>query len=219
MTTRPLAPALAALALGSLAGCTVENYGTVEVAAMCLPTATCTFAATCTNTYGTGYPGVDLLTNAAPSVGVGGSLLEVFQLDNLRVNNASSSNGLTNTNDATIEEFDMDYEVPGYTIPSFKVPTFQTVPAAGTATMFVYLIPPAAGLAMTGLIPANPTQVLISFRALGHFGDGATFETGKYQVPALVSQLGLYDFGCPTGKTLQQICPQPGQSDTILTCQ
>jgi len=213
MNDRLLRPALVSLALVGVAGCTVQNLGTVEVAAMCAPTQNCEFTPTCANSDALGAPVVDFLNSDY-------TFLYPFQFNNERVNNSSSgtTGGVTdtNTNDATIEQFLMTYEAPGYNLPSATSPQFATVPAAGSTTVVVILIPQAAGLALTAALPATQTEVIVHFRASGHFADGATFETGEYLVPVTVSHEGLYA-PCPGG-TLVSACPNTGQS-AIITCQ
>ena len=164
MNPRLLRPALASLALTSLVGCTVQNLGAVQVAAMCYPTADCTFAATCTNSDALGAPYVDLLTT-------GGTLLYPFEFDNQRLNNANATSGLTNTNDAVIEKFEMSYQAAGVSLPSATSPQFVVVPAAGTTVAAVILIPEVAGTALAAALPATPTEVIVHFKAAGHYED------------------------------------------------
>jgi hypothetical protein len=214
MNTKLIVPLLGVLALSSLGGCTEQNYGALEITAMCAPTADCTFSATCSAYDMNGYLYVDLVTT-------GGSLIYPFQFDNERINNSSTTPGgvdTTDTNNAIIESFELSYDAPGYNLPNATSPQFIGVPAAGNAAGMIVLIPPVEAVAMEAVLPADGTEVTVHVRATGHFEDGATFETGEYLIPVTVSHDGLYTNPCPAGESVESACPQVGQSSNV-TCQ
>ncbi|HUL59237.1 MAG TPA: hypothetical protein VLU43_08180 [Anaeromyxobacteraceae bacterium] len=178
-------PVLAALLFAS--GC-VDNRSSVEIFGICAPPTqadTCSEAATCANSLAS--PRLDhYLTVTFAGATVDNPLESWFQFNNQLVNNADVETGRVNTNDFTATELHLSYDASGVSIPSVHFATGAfTVPAAGTTTMVLSLIPetlsPQIGAAMTARGLTN-VPVVVHLRLFGHLLDGSTIETGTFDV-------------------------------------
>ncbi len=206
MTRKLLIPALAAL-LAVAAGCGVSNRGSVQLDQLCAnPTPAadgCKFSSgKCDLVNAIGVLGVDLALT-------GNTLLYPIQIDNQRLDNTDTGSGATNTNNATIERFDMRYEAPGVKLSASSVQT-AFVPTSGSTVVVVVLIPSNAGAALAGAIGSGPTDAVIHVKAHGRYGDDTEFDTGEFAVPISIVS-GTSPFTCAAGKT-PACCPQDGQS-------
>ncbi len=216
MTRRLLLPALATVALAG-AGCTVQNHGSVQLSALCFPptpdatTGVCAYSSgSCDQVLADGHLSVDLVTS-------GGTLQYPIQVDNMRKDN-SDSNGRTNTNNAFIERFDMEYEAPGLGTMSASVNQSATVLTSGSTVVVVTLVPATAGEELAKVLPADrTTEGIIKVKAHGRYGDDTEFDTAEYVVPVTASHNGQGAVTCTdTTKTLHA-CPQPGQT-AVYSC-
>ncbi len=205
MKTRVLAH-LAALSLALvLPGC-VDNQAFLEFDAMCFPdaptTGTCpASAATCTTVVGDGRLFVDLA--------VVGELIQQIQINNQLPNNADKTTNRVNTNDAQIEEFRFTYSTAGASIPAATVKQSVLVPAAGSQSPFVVVMPASILAVLSGL--SLPTEVLVNVSAAGHLKDGSSFVVGPYPIPVTVCSVCTPTLVCTTAGQVPTCCPQPGQ--------
>jgi hypothetical protein len=64
---------------------------------------------------------------------------------------------------------------------------------------------------------AASTQVRVEIRAVGHYGDDTTFETGPFSMVINVENgRGSGVGGCTAPAVVVGACPQPGQSNVQL---
>jgi hypothetical protein len=204
-----LVPALTLLACGT------PNLSSVEPAALCAevdPQPQCTYQATCALVNMDGRLGVDL--TLVPY------LWAPIQYNNQNPNNADPSTGRVNTRDAYIERFDMHY-AGALALPDAQSDQTVLVPAAGSQTAGVHIIPPSMVTIMTAALTGTQgyTEVIAEVKARGHYTDGTTFVTGSMQVPIDVC-VGCYGPRptCTTAGNIFYCCPQYGQSDAHCKC-
>jgi hypothetical protein len=215
MTRKLLIPALAALALASVAGCGVQNRGSVQLTQLCFPPTpnsdgSCSVSATCDQVLADGHLFVDLATS-------GGTLEYPIQVDNQREDNTDSASGRTNTNNATVERFDMKYEAPGFSLPSGSASQTASVPTSGSTVVVVSLIPASVGAALAAALPGGPTEVIVKVKGHGRYGDDTEFDTGEFAVPVAISKGLVGPYACADAEqTLVAVCPQQGQTATVL---
>jgi hypothetical protein len=209
MSRRSLVSVLAvvpiALAAGAF-GCTRSNLSTLEFGALCSPTDDCTFSDTCDLVNMSGRVWVDLQYTSLLAYPI-----EVF---NQRPNNQNVEAGVVNTNNATIDRFEMRYEADGATIPAATSRQTVKVPADGNTVAMPFLIP--AGSSASAAMAALPagTIVIIELKARGTFDDGTEFETGEHPIPVELRNGQFLGYSCTdTTQTVTSICPEnPGQS-------
>jgi hypothetical protein len=216
MKRRLLVPVLAGV-VAAMVGCIRSNRESVQLSALCFPptpdaNGNCIFSAgKCDSVLADGHLSVDLVAS-------GGTLEYPIQVDNERVDNSDPATGRTNTNNAFIERFEMQYEAPGFPVVSTSVNQAATVPVAGSTVVVVTLIPVTAGAVIAGNLPAGPTEGIIKVKAHGRYGDDTEFDTADYSVPVAVSVGVFGPTTCPAPKILVGICPQNGQTSVAL-CQ
>jgi len=168
MNTRALALATALTGL-SLGACTSPNESvSISLSAVCALTDACTFSAECEAQ----YIG-EIMFDAVQAT----ELWLPVQVNNQLLNNADESIGRVNTNDAHITSFEMTYQ--GFALATATVAVSQRVPAGGTATVGLALVPPQPGLLAP---PAASGQVLARVVAKGFFENGSSFETGEFPI-------------------------------------
>ena len=210
MTRRALAFALAA-ALGAT-GC-ADNMTSVQIAAICAPpddAAICTFASTCDAQF-IGITAIDTVqTN---------TLWLIVQVNNQTTNNADSNTSRTNSHDAYVEEVDVEYEAP-FAIPDARqrIGPF-VVPAAGSAVISMFPIPPAAGdIIDAQLVGSTAVGIVAKTKLKGHYQDQTPFETAALEVAVDVCE-GCFDPNpCTTGLPVA-FCPNFGQSPASVECE
>jgi hypothetical protein len=199
MKTRALLLALPLLAVLSCR----DNLASVQIQAVCMPTKTCLFGATCDAQF-IGFPTVDAVQS--------GQLWLMLQVANQLPNNASSERGKLNTNDAHLDEVVVDYE--GAPLPrDTYVLANQRVPAAGTAVVSVLPIrrSAATSAALAAFAPTAATRDMVAnVRLRGYTDDGSRFETGEFPVSIHVCSSCVS--GCPAGEFA---CPEPFQEPSV----
>jgi hypothetical protein len=209
-------PRVLALAVAVASGCSVDHRGAVALTRLCFPPTpgadgSCTLAATCDQVLASGRLFVDLATS-------GGTLLYPIQIDNQRLATSDSETGRVDTAQAFVERFEMRYEMQGLSFPNAFANQAVSVPTGGSTVAMVRLIPPGAFVPTSGAVPAGPTSAIIHVKAHGTYGDNQSFETAEYSVPVDVSVGVVGGFGCPAGQSLAAVCPQDGQTASVL-CQ
>lgn len=212
MLKKSLLPLVALLA--AAAGCSATDRGSVALTSLCFPPTpqdgVCSFSDTCDPVLADGELWVDLVTS-------GGSLIYPVELSNMRPDNSDGALR-TNTNTATFERFDLEYQAAGLSIaPASWNQTFK-VPTDGTTVAVIELIPTVVGQALAAALPAGPTAMVIQVKGHGHYLDGTSFDTAWFPVSVRVYKGVVGSYTCPTGKTLQGICPQDGQT-AVASCQ
>ncbi len=218
MTRKLPSTAFVTLALALLCGCTVQDRGSVQLTQLCFPptpdsNGACAFSSGgCSAVLAGGHLFVDLVTT-------GDTLVYPIQIDNQRQDNSDSASFMTNSNNATVERFEMRYEGTGLAIPPASSSQTVFVPAAGSAIAVVDLLPPGAGAALAAALPAASTEIVIKVSAHGRYSDDSKFDSADFAVPVSVTQLGGGVFACAdTTKKLIGVCPQQGQTAVAL-CQ
>jgi hypothetical protein len=200
------------LALMAVAGC-AKNNASVRVNAVCAVPDDCKFSGTtCSNVY-IGQIAVDLAhTN---------ELILFIQVDNLLPSNENANTFKTNTNDAFVHEYELEYVgFPGTVTAS--VIGSATVPANSSQIVTVNLLPPDAAAQVMGMVPAgSQLDVVAKLRLKGVLADTTSFETGEYEVRGRVCN----GTGCAdvVGKTctapaVPAFCPNFGQTPTTPLC-
>jgi hypothetical protein len=187
----------------------------VKVAAICLPpddAATCVFASTCAGQY-IGLNEID--------IAVTNKLWMVVQVDNQTPSNENLSNFRTNTNDAYVQEFEVEYS--GAPLPTTTAPILGSafVPAAGSSVISVLPIPEAVGTVLQGsAIPAGAAlDVVAKLRLKGVYGDTTKFETGVFQIPIRVCNGCIGSFVCADPAKVPVRCPPTdGQLPISVDC-
>lgn len=216
MKTRTLAAVL--LALG-LSACSSE-FSPVAIFSICAPptpdtsNGSCTYPATCTNTLA-GTPVLDV-SNATVDFRL------PVELQNSLKDNSSSLDGRINTNDAFMQSWEMTYS--GADLPSWSVAGAVTVPAEGSGSAVLRLIPSSY---FSSILPAGAATLSLIVKVRGHgvLTSQDSFTTAWFQVPVEVCAGCLTARSCPAG-TILAACPpaapgalNPGQtaSATCLT--
>lgn len=202
------------LPLVALASC-AQNNASVRVAAICAaPTdpTTCTFTGTCS---------AQSLDQTTIDVGLTNRLWMLLQVDNLLPNNANAGSYKTNTNDAFVQEYDVEYV--GLPIPNStgSVLGSAMVPAAGSAVISVPAINESVGtLLQGGAIPAGSQVDLVAkLRLKGVLADTTQFETGVFQIPIRVCNGCLGAALTCTAPAVPVYCPpNPGQLPGSSKC-
>lgn len=212
MKTRFLA--LAAVAL--LASCANESYP-VALHAICSPPEPesgggCLYDATCPATLaGTAYLDASPASHPFPN-----DFELPIQINNGMPNNADATTGRTNTNDAFIQAIDLEFH--GVGLAPVSLPVSFTIPAAGSTSPVLSLVPYAYFPALQASVGGGGAflEIVVSVRGRGITGAQLKFTTPWFQVPVRVCD-GCIDPAnlCATGKTLTGLCPGFGQTATI----
>lgn len=213
--------ALAALALAASA-CTVDNHASVQIVAICAPpedASDCGTDGTCARSLASDRSVVYTIDSS----GFTNSLQMFMQVNNQTLNNADAATGRANTNDFVIEDYVVAFGGVG-AIPSMTIPAGAfTVPAEGSNTPIVRLIPEAAmEYIITNLPPFTdgdpPTVATVDLRLRGRFVNGDRLETGVFRAAVEVRNAFFPGFACPAGEVVIAICPNDGQTASI-TCE
>jgi hypothetical protein len=215
MNTRSLASLGAPALLLSLA-CSQSNFGTVELFQLCFPptpdsTGGCALPA---NKCDKVQADVSVL-----DVGTAPDLLLLLQINNQQPNNADTSTGRINTNDALVLEYRIRFE--GANLTPVVVPaTPVQVPAANSQVAFIPVVPRSTTNQLRSIVTGvNPTTVFAFVKAAGRFYDDRTFETGEYRIPVDVCNGCVGVFGCLAPKIRVGVCLQDGQLPATISCQ
>lgn len=194
---------LAALAL-ALAGaaCTGDNNASIQVQQICAPTEDCTFAATCDMQ----YIGVVTMDTALTD-----QLWLFLQVNNHLADDADEQRGKLNTNDAYVEEYEVEYE--GLAAPDVSGRLQTLVPAGGSAVVSVFPIPSTVGamIATTG-------DVIAKLRLKGKYADESSFETAQIDIPIRICSGCTAVPVCESGAAAGLCPPNPGQLPVAASC-
>jgi hypothetical protein len=140
-------------------------------------------------------------------------LFAPIQWNNQNPNNADASSGRVNTRDAMIEQFNIHYT--GLAVPDGLIRQSILIPAGGSQTAGVYLIPGDTAVIIAAALATRPgfTEIVAEVKARGRYGDGTTFVTGTKKIPVDVC-VGCYGAppACPTAGDVLVCCPQYGQT-------
>jgi hypothetical protein len=197
------------------AGCIADNNASVKVAGICLPPddpTTCVFAATCSGQY---------IGQNVMDVNVTNMLWTIIQVDNQAPNNENLSTFRTNTNDAYVQEFEVEYS--GAALPTTTAPVFGSavVPAAGSTVISVQPVPESIGTSLqaSGVIAAGgKLDVVAKLRLKGVYGDTTEFETGVFEIPLRICNGCIGRLIC-TAPDVPAICPpNDGQIPASAKC-
>jgi hypothetical protein len=209
MKTRLATLALAALAL---AGC-ADNNASLRIAAICAPpdAEVCAFSSTCDAQY-IGFNKLDV-ANA-------NKLWLFVQVDNQTPNNSKGDAFRTNTNDAFVQEYEIEY--PGTGLPTARgpIPGSSLVPAAGSAVISLPAVDEATTLLVANALPAAGSQLdgVAEVKLRGVYADTTSFVTGVFEIPIRACRGCLAFGGCPTLGDFAVFCPQPGQAPASFSC-
>lgn len=177
---------LSVLALASLALACADNNASLEMSGICVPPDSCSFEAKC-DAYVMDPTVLDIAT--APS----GVLFLPIEVKNQLADNADISVGRVNTNDAFVQEFEVDWKDAA--LPPEIGRIQQTVPASGSTVVGVWIAPPTAA-----------SRYVANVRLRGIYADQSHFETAQFAVPVTVCS------GCLAAQTACTApCPQAGQ--------
>jgi hypothetical protein len=216
MTTRALAVLSLLLALGA-AGCTTATPE-LYVSGVCAQADDnadkCTTPAGKCDLYLTGfaYMFADVDFGAGP---VTNSLDFFLQVDNQGVPNPSTDPavGHVNTRDAIIDTVKVAYEAPGYALTAVEYPSFgPKVPAGGTATTWVTLIPRSTSAQLLALAPPGEVDLVAIVKLGGKLTDGSAFETVGYRVAVRYFPATFTPGPCTTAGDVRFYCPHAGQT-------
>lgn len=208
-----LAAALAATALAC-----VGNNASVQLQAVCFPTDDCTFASTCD---------AQFIGLATLDVSLSSTYVAFVQVANQLQDNADAATGRTNTNDARIHEFRIEYDAPAGWMQdvTYRAGPYQ-VPAEGTAVIGLTPIPAAIGASLPPVVPDQAVgtdplvTVIAKVRARGEYDNGSTFETGVFEMPIRICDGCLASRSFCSDGTPTAVCPSDGQSPFTQTdCQ
>lgn len=213
MKTRLALATALALAL-PLAGCR-DNDASVEIFAICAPpddAEACGTNGSCGALLAS--PRLEVFTSVG---GVLNELQEFIEFRNQLPDNRDLDLGRVNTNDFIGEDFLLSFSgVAGLADVIF--PANFTVPADGSSTPVVTLIPQVTMAQLSTALAANTTAlVIVELRARGHLVDGSQVETGPYEVAVEVTDASFTPAGCPTVGDVRFYCPNMGQTSST-TC-
>ena len=194
------------LPLLTLASC-ADNNASVRIAALCAPPtdpAVCAYGATCDAQW---------IGDAKMDVGVTNRYVAVVQVDNLLPNNANASTFKTNTNDAYVQEYEVEYE--GGLLPTSTGTVLGSahVPAGGSAVISVLAVNESVGnvLAAGGIPAGSQVDVVAKLRLKGVLADTSAFETGFFNLPIRVCNGCVGTVTC-TAPAVKVACPADGQT-------
>jgi hypothetical protein len=204
MKTRALFLALPLLALGALGGCR-DNSASLQIQAMCFPTDDCTFGSTCDNS----FMGVATLD---PTLGTTSAALTlIFQLENQVPDNEDLDLGRTNTNDAQVDEIQIEYDGPA--VPRQVMGANVWVPANGTTLIVIPVIPPGFNTQLTAYASPFGREMTARVRLGGFWYHGDRFETAEFPVAVKICD-GCLGAGCGSFPT----CPPDRPAQLPVVC-
>ncbi len=208
---------LAAAALAaSLSACSSEFSG-INIYETCAPplpdqtTGQCLYTATCAATLA-----------STPTLDVTTAQLDFrlpIQVNNDLVDNSSPTDGRINTNNATVQSWEITYT--GAALAGVNLATFVRVPTTGSASELIHLIPVAyfGALAPAG---SGTTTIVVNVRGHGKLDSQDSFTTAWAKIPVQVCAGCLAGDFCPG--SIMASCPSaaagatsPGQTATV-TC-
>jgi hypothetical protein len=210
---KKLSKAAAALAL--LLGSCSAPYSPVQLFQVCaFPTpsgGSCTYSATC-SLFLAGPALLDVTASVANPAYQGPFMLAI-QINNELASSASATNGTVNANDAYVQTFEVSFS--GTNLSSISVPVTVTVPAGGSATYVVPLIP-ASYFASLPVAAGSYTHIVLDVKATGTFLSQESFTTQTLQIPVYLCSDCLLNNptsecagAAPTG-----LCPGDGYFQT-----
>jgi hypothetical protein len=203
-----------AVALLAVAAC-ADNNASVRLSAICAPTEACSFTGTCE---------AQTLQPVAIDVTDVPRLLLFVQVDNQLPNNANADARRTNTNDAFVQEYEVEY--PGTGLPTARGPIVGSahVPAAGSAVIALPVVDDATRNILNGPsgLGSNATvDGVAEVKLHGVYADTTRFTTGVFtvNVRACKGPACLIDL-CVAGETFVATCPPDaaGQRPASGTC-
>jgi hypothetical protein len=198
------------LALLSLAAC-ADNNASVRVTALCLPPedpTTCTFSSTCDAQY---------IGQTIIDVGATNHLWTIVQVDNLLPNNGNTDTFRTNTNDAFVQEYEVEYSGLPFPTATGSVLGSATVPAGGSTVISVLAVNEATAATLT--VPAGSYADLVAkLRLKGVYADTTKFETGDFQIPVRVCNGCIGSLTCTLPDVPAYCPPNPGQMPASAKC-
>lgn len=204
----------ALLTVLALTACKADNNASVRIDGMCAPPTSakpCTFAATC---------GAFYLGDVAIDASLTNRLWLAVQVSNLQPANGDAGTNRTNTNDASVREYEVEF--PGLGTVTAPLPGGGHVPAAGTAVLAIPVVNEA--ITAGGVFPtAGYTDFVTKVRLKGVFADTTSFTTGDFQVTVR----GCNGGGCGSqrltcdaaaGEVLFTCPGDAGQLPIVMTC-
>lgn len=199
------------LALTAAVGC-AKNNASVRVEAVCGIPDGCKFSAAACDTVYIGQIAVDLNVTT--------SLQLFIEVENLLANNGNPGTFRTNTNDAFIQEYEVEYV--GLGTFTGTVSGSATVPAAATQVINVNLLPASALTKVLSVVPSgSQIDVVAKLRLKGVFADTTSFETGDYEIRGRVCNgtgcASVVPVTC-TAPSVLLYCPAAGQLPAITLC-
>lgn len=219
MKTRFLTALLVLLA----SGCR-ENLGSIAPFGVCAfpeDAAACEMEATCSR-YLADRPQVWVLD----AFGDPNELELWVQWNNQMPDNSDPTSGRVNTNTFYIEEYELEFETDALdplnqriVIPSFTTPaTAPPVPAAGSTSSSVPVIPQEVLEFIAPDLPAGRSIVRVKLRAVGKLGDDSRYETGTLPIAVEIKNEPFLGYACPFGEVVTAVCPNTGQTSS-WTCE
>jgi hypothetical protein len=189
----------------------------VNIFAICSPpdpdttNGSCLYPATCDTVFA-GTPVLDVLTAQV-------DFRLPVQIDNALLDNSNPQDGRINTNDATIQSFEMTYA--GVALAPWSVGAAITVPSDGSSGAVLRLIPVAYFPSLAPAGSAN-TNIVVNVRAHGVLASQDSFTTAWFKIPvAVCSGCLASSFAC-TSPAVLVTCPSaaapgepPGQTATL----
>jgi hypothetical protein len=189
MKTRTALLAVLAAALAC-----ADNRASIQIQAICYPTAACGAKGGCEKVL-TGVPSL------ASDTTNGAALVLELQVENQLPQNGDSKLGRVNTNDAHIDEIAIEYD--GAPIAPVTIDTSSWIPAATTATALVFIPVP----------PTSPDAYITArLRLRGYLDDSSRFETGEF--PIAFAYCASCGAACTTAKT----CPPGAGAQDPVVC-
>lgn len=187
----------------ALCGCLHENEASVQFYAVCYPptpTATgCSYPDKCDQVaLGTFWADTAVVREAVAPI----------EIRNQLPDNRDLSSGRLNTNVAYIQQFRMEFVLPGSgaTLPEEWVDANVTVPTNGSTVGLVPILPPNIMTILAG----TTGHLMVNVRAVGRFADERYFVTGPFKVPVDICTGCSGAIAC-TAPAVAAACPQLGQ--------
>jgi hypothetical protein len=207
---------------GSLLAACVQNEVTLEPRAVCSPgdsASNCSPSGGTCDRFLTGYAWMFLQIDDGGGGTYDNGMWFYMEVANNRPSNEGEGGQLDSAN-AHITDYVLSYESEGLSIPSYTFSTVTvTVPAEGSATPFVPLIPEEMSALLQGIIPAGETRLVDVYVAFkGHYLDQSEFETAGFKVATYVTNAVFPGYPCPNvGDVVSEVCPNYGQT-AAYTC-
>ncbi|MFL5444667.1 MAG: LEA type 2 family protein [Myxococcales bacterium] len=201
------------LPLLALAAC-ADNNASVHLAAICAPpddASACEFNATCEAQY-IGFTQLD--------VALANKLWLLVQVDNQTPNNSKGDAFRTNTNDAFVQEYEIEYPGTGFPTARGPIPGSARVPAAGSAVISLPAVDEATTTRVANALPLVGSQIdgVAQVKLRGVYADTTSFVTGVFEIPIRACRGCLPVLGCPTLGDVLVFCPQDGQTPASASC-